>query len=156
MEQNTTMCDWWFRSIDVYPDAPVEDWGFEGLLSPVDRGGFYDWQEVVAGLRRDPWGPMARTLEREVFEAAESPGVVGAMRAALSIARAEAQASEQQAVAVELQELLPRSRLSREQFADRIGTSQSRLSTYLSGKVTPSASLMVRARGLVGKLHRQL
>ena len=147
------MSDLRFRNIDVHPGSRAEEWGFEGLLSAVDRGGFYDWQKIVAGLRRDPWGPMARTLKREVFEAAESRGVVSAMRGALVLARAEAQASEKQAVAVELQELLQRSRLSREQFADRIGTSQSRLSTYLSGKVTPSASLLVRARGLVGKLH---
>lgn len=143
-----------FRNIDVHPGSRVEEWGFEGLLSAVDRGGFYDWQKVVAGLRRDPWGPMARTLEREVFEVAESSGVVGAMRAALALARADAQASERQVVAAELQELLHRSGLSRAQFADRVGTSQSRLSTYLLGRVTPSASLMVRAKDLVGKLHR--
>lgn len=145
------MSDLRFRNIDVDPDAPVEDWGFEGLLSAVDRGGFRDWQKVVAAFRRDPWGPVARVLEREVFEVAESSGVVGAMRTALGIARAEMQATEQQAVAAGLEELFQCSGMTRAQFADRLGTSQSRLSTYLSGKVTPSASLMVRARSIVAK-----
>jgi transcriptional regulator with XRE-family HTH domain len=36
--------------------------------------------------------------------------------------------------------------LSQQDFALRLGTSRPRLSTYLSGKVTPSASLMVRMR----------
>ncbi len=142
------MSDLRFRNIDVDPGDPVEDWGFEGLLSAVDRGGFYDWQKVVTAFRRDPWGPVARILEREVFDVAESSGVVGAMRTALAIARTDAQAREQQVVAAELMELLERSGMSRAQFAERLGTSQSRLSTYLSGKVTPSASLMVRARGI--------
>jgi transcriptional regulator with XRE-family HTH domain len=31
-------------------------------------------------------------------------------------------------------------------FAERTGTSRSRLSTYMSGKVMPSAALMVRMR----------
>ena len=31
-------------------------------------------------------------------------------------------------------------------FAERIGTSRSRLSTYMSGQVVPSATLMVRMR----------
>lgn len=34
--------------------------------------------------------------------------------------------------------------LSKSEFASRIGTSASRLSTYLSGSVTPSASLLLR------------
>jgi transcriptional regulator with XRE-family HTH domain len=38
------------------------------------------------------------------------------------------------------------SRLSRAEFASRIGTSPSRLSTYVTGKVTPSAALLVRMR----------
>jgi DNA-binding transcriptional regulator YiaG len=39
-----------------------------------------------------------------------------------------------------------RSGLSRQDFALRLGTSRPRLSTYMSGKVTPSASLMLRMR----------
>ncbi len=34
------------------------------------------------------------------------------------------------------------------EFASRIGTSTSRLSTYAAGKVTPSAALMLRIRRL--------
>ena len=36
--------------------------------------------------------------------------------------------------------------LTQAAFASRIGTSASRPSTYLRGEVTPSASLLVRAR----------
>jgi len=49
-------------------------------------------------------------------------------------------------VAAEVRRLVSDSALSRQDFADRIGTSRSRLSTYMSGKVVPSAALMVRMR----------
>ncbi|MFD2862989.1 helix-turn-helix domain-containing protein [Salininema proteolyticum] len=39
--------------------------------------------------------------------------------------------------------------MSQAEFAERIGTSASRLSTYISGKVMPSAALMVRIRRVV-------
>jgi transcriptional regulator with XRE-family HTH domain len=38
--------------------------------------------------------------------------------------------------------------LNMTEFASRIGTSASRLSTYATGKVTPSAALMLRIRRL--------
>jgi transcriptional regulator with XRE-family HTH domain len=40
--------------------------------------------------------------------------------------------------------LVRRSGLTRTEFASQIGTSPSRLSTYATGKVTPSAILMLR------------
>ena len=46
----------------------------------------------------------------------------------------------------EVRNLVGRSGLSKQDFAERIGTSRSRLSTYMSGKVVPSAALMVRMR----------
>ena len=54
--------------------------------------------------------------------------------------------SEQADVASEVRDLVGRSGLSKQDFAERIGTSRSRLSTYMSGKVVPSAALMVRMR----------
>lgn len=45
-----------------------------------------------------------------------------------------------------MSDLLARSGLRRTEFASRLGTSRSRLSTYLSGTVVPSAALMVRAQ----------
>jgi transcriptional regulator with XRE-family HTH domain len=61
-------------------------------------------------------------------------------------ARKLATESEREDVASEVRTLVARSGLSKRDFAERIGTSRSRLSTYLSGKVVPSATLMVRMR----------
>ena len=48
--------------------------------------------------------------------------------------------------AVQVRGLVRASGLSQQDFAARLGTSRSRLSTYMSGKVMPSAALMVRMR----------
>lgn len=148
------MTDLRFRNIEVSPGDHVGDWGFEGLLAAVDRGGFRDWQKIVSAVREHPWGPVARVLEREVFTIAESSGVVAAMQAALELARTDMRAQEQRAVADELRELLSESRMTRTQFADRLGTSASRLSTYLAGTVTPSAAFVVRARNAARQSER--
>ena len=61
-------------------------------------------------------------------------------------ARKLAADSERADVASEVQALVARSGMSKQDFAERIGTSRSRISTYTSGKVVPSATLMVRTR----------
>lgn len=61
-------------------------------------------------------------------------------------ARKLAADTERDQVASEARELVARSGLSRHDFADRMGTSRPRLSTYMAGKVVPSAALMVRMR----------
>jgi transcriptional regulator with XRE-family HTH domain len=48
-------------------------------------------------------------------------------------------------VQAELAAALERSGLTRREFADRLGTSTSRLSTYLTGRVVPAATLLARA-----------
>ena len=52
-------------------------------------------------------------------------------------------------VAAEVGGLLLQSGLTQAALADRIGTSPSRFSTYVAGKVIPSAGLMVRLRNIV-------
>jgi ribosome-binding protein aMBF1 (putative translation factor) len=82
----------------------------------------------------------------EVLSHSRPYGVAEAMETALARARERAEASERAAVASEIREAVERSGLSQAEFASRVGTSASRLSTYASGKVTPSATLMVRIR----------
>jgi ribosome-binding protein aMBF1 (putative translation factor) len=73
------------------------------------------------------------------------------METVLSRARERAEACERAAVAAEIRGAVRRSGLTRAEFASRIGTSASRLSTYASGKVTPSATLMLRIRHLASR-----
>jgi DNA-binding transcriptional regulator YiaG len=62
----------------------------------------------------------------------------------------QAEAAERALVAEEVRRLVDVSGLSLTEFASRMGTSVSRLSTYRSGRVTPSAALMTRMRRVSG------
>lgn len=139
-----------FRNLTVSPDEPVEAWGFEGLLAAVDRGDLADWRRIARAVREDPWGEVAQTLD-EVFALAEDSGAVGTLRSARDLARRRREAEEREDVARTLARHLEATGLTRAEFARRLGTSASRLSTYLSGKVVPSATVLVRAERLAGR-----
>jgi DNA-binding transcriptional regulator YiaG len=143
-----------FRNLTVSPEDPVEEWGFEGLLAAVDRGDLSDWRRIIEAVQRDPWGEVSQTLD-EVLALAEDAGAVGAIDAARSLARRRHQAGEKADVAARMTGYLTASGLSRAEFARRLGTSTSRLSTYLSGKVTPSAVLMLRAERIAAPESRR-
>jgi ribosome-binding protein aMBF1 (putative translation factor) len=90
-------------------------------------------------------GNTARQVE-EVLSHSRPYGVAEAMETIIGRARDRAEAAERAAVAAEIRVAIGRSGLSQAEFAAEVGTSASRLSTYASGKVTPSATLMLRIR----------
>ncbi len=132
-----------FRNLDVSPDAPVSAWPTEGVIAAIERGHLGDWRRLSAAVRADPWGPVARRLE-DALAVCQPYGTAVLLRRALGRARAAAEAHERAEVARRVRELLDASGLSRTDFAEAIGTSASRLSTYLNGRVAPSSTLLVR------------
>ncbi len=142
-----------FRNLTITPEAPVSEWPTEAVQTALERGDLADWHRIVAAIRADPWGKTARQVE-EVLSHSHPYGIAEAMQTALSRAREQAEACERAAVATEIREAVERSGLSRADFASRIGTSASRLSTYISGKVTPSATRMLRIRHAAGRQSR--
>ena len=134
-----------FRNIDASPDDPVETWPFEGILAAVERGALPDWRRLAAAIRADPWGPVAHQV-LEAIHLSHHYGTTQLLEGVVARARELAADSERADVASEVRGLVARSGLSKQDFGERIGTSRSRLSTYMSGKVVPSATLMVRMR----------
>ena len=134
-----------FRNVDASPYDPVETWPFEGILAAVERGTLPDWDRLATAIRADPWGPVAQQV-LEAVRLSRPYGTTELLEAVVARARRLAIDSERDTVASEVRDLVRRSGLSKQDFADRIGTSRSRLSTYMSGKVVPSATLMVRMR----------
>jgi predicted XRE-type DNA-binding protein len=134
-----------FRNINASPDDPVETWPFEGILAAVERGTLPDWRRMAAAIRADPWGPIAQQV-LEAVRLARPYGTTELFEAVIDSARKEAADSERTQVATEVRQLVATSGLSAQDFALRLGTSRSRLSTYMSGKVVPSATLMIRMR----------
>jgi DNA-binding transcriptional regulator YiaG len=134
-----------FRNINASPDDPVETWPFAGILAAIERGTLPDWSRLAAAIQADPWGPVAQQV-LEAIRLSRPYGTAELLEGVVSRARKLAADSEREDVASEVRELVGRSGLSKQDFAGRIGTSRSRLSTYMSGKVVPSAALMVRMR----------
>jgi len=140
-----------FRNVDVDPSAPLDTWPFEAIVTMIERGTASDWVRLTRAIRSDPWGPIARQVED--YLGYERPyGVAPLLERAIQRARAQAERRERAAVAAEVAALVARSGLTLTEIASRIGTSGSRLSTYRSGTVMPSAGLLVRLRETVARL----
>ncbi|HEV7398957.1 MAG TPA: helix-turn-helix transcriptional regulator [Solirubrobacterales bacterium] len=134
-----------FRNVEVAPGDPVSAWPTEAIQTTLERGGLSDWRQLATAIRTHPWGAVARRIE-EVLHYSRPYGVSELMERVIDRARVDAERAERDVVAQEVGHLVERAGLSRREFASRIGTSTSRLSTYATGKVTPSAALMVRMR----------
>jgi len=132
-----------FRNVDASFDDDVRTWPYEALATVVDRGLVPDWQPLLAEIRRSPWGAVARRVERHLSY--REPDGVGTLFAlAIERARSQVEQADREQVAARVRAAIERSGLTRSQFASLVGTSASRLSTYASGRVTPSAALLVR------------
>jgi DNA-binding transcriptional regulator YiaG len=132
-----------FRNVDASPDEPVSEWPLEAIQTALERGGLSHWRRLAAAIRAQPWGPIARQVE-EVLTYSRPYGVAELMERVIADARDDAAADERATVAADVARLIERSGLSRAEFAALVGTSTSRLSTYVTAKVTPSAALMLR------------
>lgn len=132
-----------FRHLASGADAPVETWPTEGVITALERGSLSDWRRISQAVRADPWGPVARRLE-SALAATRPYGVAPLMEGVLREARRRAEAEERAEIARRVTALLDSSGLSRSAFAEAIGTSTSRLSTYVTGRVAPSSTLLIR------------
>lgn len=139
-----------FRNLDLTPEAPVEEWPVEAILTAIERGSLAHWRRVVASIRREPWGTTARRTE-SALELTDAYGITPVLRRAIARARADADLEERAAVANRIRELVDASGMGRTEFASQIGTSPSRLSTYATGKVVPSAALLLRMERVAQK-----
>jgi len=132
-----------FRNVSADPRDAVESWPYEALVTALERGGFQVWQCIAQAIDAQPWGAVARDVE--AYLAYERPyGVAPLMERAIASARRHAERAEKASVAARIRELVSDSGLSRVAFAAAVATSPSRLSTYCTGSVTPSAALMLR------------
>lgn len=139
-----------FRNVDASPTDPVDTWPYEALVTAIERGLVPDWQPIFAEVKASPWGPVSRKIERYLHYAPRS-GVTTLFHLAIERARAQREELERAEVAAQVREAIAASGMTAAQFAERIGTSASRLSTYATGSVCPSAHMFQRILSVVGK-----
>lgn len=130
-----------FRNIDATPNDPVERWGFEGMLAAIDRGYARDWRKLVVAVAADP---ALRQVFDEARAAAESRSAV----ALLNEMFAQARRPPSEVALDRLRDAFVGTRMTQGELAVRLGTSRTRLNSYLSGKVTPSMDVLVAVEQL--------
>lgn len=140
-----------FRNVDARPSDPVETWPFEAVLTALERGTLTDWRRVMHAVERDPWGTVARDLEQAIG-VSRPYGTAPLLERALERAREAWVVGERAEVARRVRAAIEASGLDRATFAERIGTSASRLSTYATGRVAPSSTMLVRIERLAAGL----
>ena len=136
----------WLVLTDVDPSRPGPILRTpEEVASTWDNGGLRAWRGQVAIIASNPWAPYGNEL-KELALAANRPAPVHAVEEAVRVYRSRFERRERELVAREIRQLVAMSGLSQRDFAAMAGTSASRLSTYVNGLVTPSATMMVRIR----------
>jgi DNA-binding transcriptional regulator YiaG len=120
-------------------------WSAEELDTAIRHGDLTQWRQIVVELEADPWGATARRLEK-LLGKTYSFGMSKLLGTVLRRARDRVEHAERDQIAADVRAAIARSGMSQAEFASRIGTSQSRLSTYQTGKVIPSAAMMLRIR----------
>jgi DNA-binding transcriptional regulator YiaG len=135
-----------FRNVDAQWSDPVSTWPYEALVTTLERGIVWDWQPVFREVEARPWGKVARWV-LNYLETQEPRGLNILFAEVVRLARHEAELRERDAVAARVRAAIERSGLSAKDFAAEIGTSASRLSTYATGHVVPSATMLVRIEG---------
>lgn len=143
-----------FRNVEAEAEDPVESWPYEALITAIERGGVREWARIASAIDAEPWGDVARHVGHYLTYA-HPYGAAPLLQRVIARSRDRVEQHERAVVAAEVGRLIDETGLSMERVAYRIGTSRSRLSTYRSGTVTPSATTLVRLRELVSRITGQ-
>jgi DNA-binding transcriptional regulator YiaG len=132
-----------FRNIDLDTTQPIDQWPAEAIETVIDRGSLSDWRQLAQEIRRNPWGPAARTTET-VTSWGEHYGADALMASVIHRARDELTRRGRAEYAAQIHSWRTQSGMTLRQFARAAGTSASRLSDYENAKVAPTTDVLGR------------
>jgi hypothetical protein len=55
-----------FRNLNIDSSYPVTNWGFEGILTVLERGGIKEWHKLYKAIAMYPYGKVADELEEAI------------------------------------------------------------------------------------------
>ncbi|GAA1511839.1 helix-turn-helix domain-containing protein [Nocardioides humi] len=113
------------------------------VLEALTHGTAPTWRALVAAAMADPWSRTA-VGQLALIDPATHPVEAAGMRAAIELCRRLTEEDERRAVASHIRSAIGTTGLTQREFAALVGTSPSRLSTYVTGAVTPSAAMVLR------------
>ena len=132
-----------FRNLDSDSAQPMDFWPAEAIETVIDRGSLSDWRQLANTIRRNPWGPAARTTET-VVGWSEHYGVDPLMTNVIRRAREEVNRQGRAEYAAQIRSWRIQSGMTLRQLALAAGTSASRLSDYENAKVAPTTDVLGR------------
>jgi len=142
-----------FRNLDFDLAAPVDEWPAEAIETVIDRGSLSDWRHLADAIRRNPWGPAARTAVT-VVSWGEHYGVDALISRVIRHAREEVALRGRAMYAAQIRAWRGQTGMTLRQFSQAAGTSASRLSDYENAKVAPTTDVLARLRH-VAATHTQ-
>lgn len=134
-----------FRNLDFDQTAPLDAWPPEAIETVIDRGMLSDWRMLAQAIRRNPWGPAARTTEN-VVSWGEHYGVDALMSRVIDRARRDLARGGRERYAEQIRAWRMSTGMTLREFARAAGTSASRLSDYENAKVAPTTDVLGRFR----------
>jgi DNA-binding transcriptional regulator YiaG len=134
-----------FRNLDFDSTAPVDQWPAEAIETVIDRGSLSDWRLLAEAIRRNPWGPAARTAEN-VVSWGEHYGVDALMSSVIRRAREDVALRGRAEYAAQIRRWRAGAGMTLREFARAAGTSAPRLSDYENAKVAPTTDVLARLR----------
>jgi DNA-binding transcriptional regulator YiaG len=132
-----------FRNLTFDNGAPLDEWPAEAIETLVDRGSLSDWRRLAEAIRRNPWGPAARTAET-VVSWGEHYGADALIAGVISRARQQLTMRGRASYASQIRAWRTQAGMTLLQFASAAGTSASRLSDYENAKVAPTTDVLGR------------
>lgn len=115
------------------------------LMDLIHHGNARRWRAALLPLIESPWGPYGEHVVRLAKDAGHD-AIAELLQDCRKVFRTRQEQRERDAIAREIRRLVAISGLTQRQFAAQIGTSPSRLSTYVNGRVIPSAAMLLRIR----------
>ena len=130
------------QGIDRSCPAPTVE-SVDEFLDVAAHGTVTEWRHLMALATESAWSPYAVRLA-ELAQDAGHQHAASVIAALIDLCREQQQEAERATVAREIGRLVALSGVPEGEFAAWMGTTASRLSTYASGTVTPSAAVMLR------------
>lgn len=125
----------------------------EQLVDLIAHGTARHWRAALLPMIESPWGPYGEHIVK-LLRDADLDAVAAVIQDCRAVYQQRQEQRERDAIAREIRRLVAISGLTQREFAARIGTSPSRLSTYVNGRVIPSAAMLLRIRR-VAHAHRR-